>query len=82
MKRKDLLLLANKWINKSEQNKTIRANKTIRTNYNVDIKLVITEHRKTSRKLPKTMRQDEKVDSNNSLYSHTKKNENILNKKT
>ena len=40
----------------------------------VDIKSVITEHPKTSHKLSKTIRQAEKVGSNSSLYSDTKKN--------
>ena len=39
----------------------------------VDIKSVITEHPKTSHKLSKTIRQAEKVGSNSSLYSDTKK---------
>ena len=38
----------------------------------VDKKSVITEHPKTSHKLSKTIRQAEKVGSNNSLYSDTK----------
>ena len=47
----------------------------------VDIKSIITEHRKTSHKLFKTITQAEKVDSNSSLYSDTKKRENFLNEK-
>ena len=39
----------------------------------VDIKSVIAEHPKTSHKLSKTIRQTEKVSSNSSLYSDTKK---------
>ena len=42
----------------------------------VDIKSVITEHPKTSHKLPKTIKQTEKVPqvgSNSSLYSDTRK---------
>ena len=38
-----------------------------------DIKSVITKHPKTSHKLFKTIRQAEKVGSNSSLYSDTKK---------
>ena len=40
---------------------------------NVDMKLVITEHQKTSHKLSKAIKQTEKVASNSSLYSDTKK---------
>ena len=43
------------------------------------IKLDIAEHPKTSHKLSKTIRKGVKVDSNNSLYSDTKKVKNILN---
>ena len=39
----------------------------------VDIKSIITEHAKISHKLSKTIRQAEKVGSNSSLYSDTKK---------
>ena len=39
----------------------------------VDIKSIITEHPKSSHKLSKTIRQAEKVDSDSSLYSDTKK---------
>ena len=39
----------------------------------VDIKSVITEHPKTSHRLSKTIGKGEKVVSNNSLYSDTKK---------
>ena len=46
-----------------------------------DIKLTITEHPKTSLELSKTIRQVEKVGSNSSLYSDTKKSENVLNEK-
>ena len=46
----------------------------------VDIKSVITEYSKTSHKLSKTIGKVEQVGSNNSLYSYTKKNENVLNK--
>ena len=39
----------------------------------VDVKSVITVHPKASHKLSKTIRQAEKVGSNSSLYSDTKK---------
>ena len=39
----------------------------------VNIKSVITEHPKTVHKLSKNIRKAEKVDSNSSLYSDTKK---------
>ena len=47
----------------------------------VDIKSVITEHSKNLHKLSKTIRKSEKLGSNSSLYSDTKKInfENILN---
>ena len=38
----------------------------------VDIKSVITDHPKTSHKLPKTIRQAKKVGFNSTLYSKTK----------
>ena len=47
----------------------------------VDIKSVITEHPKTSHKLSKTIAKGEKVGSNSSFYSDTKKHENFLNEK-
>ena len=47
--------------------------KTFENSNIVDTKSVITEHPKTSHKLSKTIRQAEKVGSNNSLYSDTKK---------
>ena len=47
--------------------------KTFRKSNIVDIKSVITEHPKTSHKLSKTIGKGEKVGSNNSLYSDTKK---------
>ena len=40
-------------------------------------KSVITEHPKTSHKLSNTIRQAEKVSSNSSFYSHTKKQKNF-----
>ena len=45
----------------------------------VDIKQVITEHPETPHKLSKTIRYAEKVGSNSSLYSDTKKCEKFLN---
>ena len=39
----------------------------------IDIKSDITEHPETSQNLPKNVRQAEKVSSNNSLYSDTKR---------
>ena len=47
----------------------------------VDVKSIITEHRKTSYKLPKIIRQAEKVGCNTSLYKDTKKSEYFLNEK-
>ena len=47
----------------------------------VDIKLVITEHSKTSHKLSKAIGQAERVGCNNCWYSETKKKENFLNEK-
>ena len=47
----------------------------------VDIKSVITHHPKTSHKLSKTIRQAEKVDSNSSFYSDTKRSGNCFNEK-
>ena len=47
----------------------------------VDIKSVITEHRKTSHKLSKTIRQAAKVGSDSCLYSDTKKSKIFLNEK-
>ena len=47
----------------------------------VDIKSAVTEHPKTSHKLPKTIRKSEKVSSNSSLHSDTKKSKNFLNEK-
>ena len=89
LKRKYLLLLLNKLIEKvpdprnakepyeSFLRKLVKQSKIIthqlKTFYTVDIKSVITEHPKTSHKLSKTIRKDEKVDSDNCLYSNTKK---------
>ena len=104
-KRKDLLLLANKLIEKipdprnatelcqsfirKKNTKSVKVKqskiipyqpKTFENPNTVDIKSVITEHPKTSHKLPKTIRQTEKVDSNSPLYSDTK-SEKFLNEK-
>ena len=99
--KKDLLLLANKLIEKipdpcnakehyqsftrKKNTKSVKKSKIITyqpkifENPNVvDIKYIITEHPKTSHKLPKTIKQAEKVDSNSPLY-HDKKSENFLN---
>ena len=51
--------------------------KTLENPNTVDIKSVITEHPKNSYKFSKTIRQGEKVGSNSSLYSDTKKGENF-----
>ena len=48
----------------------------------VNIKSVITEHPKTSHNLSKTIRKGEKVGSNSSLYSDTKKVKKCKNSKT
>ena len=47
--------------------------KTFESTNIVDIKSVITEHSKTAHKVSKTIRQAEKIGSNSSLYSDTKK---------
>ena len=47
----------------------------------VDIKSVIAGHPKASHKLSKAVGQAEKLGSNSSLYSDTKKSEKLLNKK-
>ena len=47
--------------------------KTFENSNIADVKLVITEHPKTSHKLSKTIRQAEKIGSNSPLYSDTKK---------
>ena len=54
--------------------------KTFENSNIVDMKSVITEHPKTSHKLPKTIREAEKVRSNSSLYSDAK-SEKFLNEK-
>ena len=93
LKRKELLLFANKLIEKlsdlrnakeryesflrKKNRKSVKRWEIITCKPKpfdtVDIKLDITEHPKISHKLPKTIRKGEKVDSNSSLYSDTKK---------
>ena len=51
--------------------------KTFENSNFVDIKLITTEHPKTSHRLSKIIGQAEKVGSNNSLYSDTKKEKNF-----
>ena len=59
---------------KQNISKTIRSkSEKPKTFDTVDIKSVITEHPKTLYKLCKTIRKGEKVDSNSSSYSDTKK---------
>ena len=56
-----------------KQSKIIRYQlKTFENANNVDIKSIITEHPETSYQLSKTIREDEKVGSNSSLYIDTK----------
>ena len=73
-------MLKNTTIYKKEKQKSIKQSEIIIyhskmfENLNtVDIKSIITENRKLSHKLFKTIRQAEKVVSNNSLYGDTKK---------
>ena len=93
LKRKYLLLLANKLIEKvpdprnaqeryesfliNKNRKSVKQSEIItyepKTFDTVDIKSVIREHPKTSHKLSKSIREAEKVYSNSSLYSDTKK---------
>ena len=89
MKKKDLLLIANKLIQKipdpqnvkehyqsfirKKNTKSVKQPKTFENLNIVDIKSVITEHPKTSHKLSKMRRPAEKIGSNSSLYSDTKK---------
>ena len=56
-----------------KQSEIITFEKTFESPNIVHIKLVITEHPKTSHKLSKTLRPAEKVGSNSSFYSDTKK---------
>ena len=93
--KKDLLLLANKLIEKipnpcntkehhqsfirKKNTKSLKQSEIITyqqktfENPIFDIKLVITEYPKILHKLSKTVRQTEKVGSNSSIYSDTKK---------
>ena len=93
LKRKDLLLLANKLLEKvpdpynakehyesflrKKSGKLVKQSEIItyqqKTFDTVDIKSDITEHPKTLHKLCKTIKKGEKVASNSSLYSDTKK---------
>ena len=93
LKRKDLLLLVQKLLEKvpdpciakeqyesflRQKNRTSVKQSEVnsekpKTFDTVDIKSVITEHPKTLYKLCKTIRKGEKVDSNSSSYSDTKK---------
>ena len=90
LKRKDLLLLANKLIEEvpdpgNAKEKSVKQSEIItykpKTFGTADKKSDITEHPKTSHKLPRTIRKGKKVDSNSSLYSDAKKSENVLNAK-
>ena len=104
LKRRDLLLLANKLIEKvpdprstkdhyesflrKQNRKSVKQSeiiiyqpKTSESSNIDDIKSDIREHQKTLHKLSKTIRKGEKVDSNSSLYSDTKKRANFLNEK-
>ena len=101
LKRKDLLLLANKLIEKvsdlckakehyesflrKKNRKSVKQPEVIayrpKTFGTVDIKSDVTEHPKTSRKLSKTIKKDEKIGSNGPLYSDTKKRANFLSEK-
>ena len=96
LKSKDLLLLANKLIEKipeprnakqhcqsfirRKNRKSVKQSKiitdqpkTFENRSTVCMKQVITEYRKTSHKLSKSIMQAEKVGFNSSLYSDTKK---------
>ena len=52
--------------------------KTIENPNIVDIKSTVVKHSKTSQKLSKTIKDAEKASGDSSLYSETKKSENIL----
>ena len=106
LKKKDLMLLANKLIEKvpdprnakehyqsflrKENRKSVKQSEIITYKPKIfdtaDVKSDITEHSKTSYKLCKSIIQDyprqaEKVSSDSSLYSDTKKRGNFLNEK-
>ena len=67
------------FLGKKKNRKSVKESETIiyqpKTFDTLDIKLVMSEHPKTSHKLSKTIRQAEKVSSGSSLYSYTKKGE-------
>ena len=74
LKKKDILLLVNKLLEKVTDPQKQKISKTIRNNYLstknpniVTYKSVITEHPKTSHKLSKTITQTEKIGSNSSI---------------
>ena len=88
LEKKDLLFLANKLIEKVSDRRNAKEHyesflrkseiipcqpKTFENPSIVDIKSVIEEHPKASYKLSNTIRKGEKVGSNSSLYSDTKK---------
>ena len=104
LNKKDLLLLANKLVEKipcpcnakehyqsfvrKKNSKSVKQSeiityqpKAFENPNTVDVKSDITEHPKTPHKLSKTIRQAEKVSSNSTVYSDTKKSVNILNEK-
>ena len=88
-KNPDSLLLANKLMEeipdplnakehyqsriRKKNTKSVEITETFENPNIVDIKSVITEHPETSHKLSKTIRQAEKLGSNSSWYSDTKK---------
>ena len=88
LKKKDLLLLGSKLIEKIPDPRNAKDHyqlskiityqpKTFENSNIADVKSVITEHPKTSHKLSKTIRQAEKVGSNSPLYSDTEKVKNF-----
>ena len=58
---------------RKKNTKSVELTETFKNPNIVDIKSVITEHPETSHKLSKTIRQAEKLGSNSSWYSDTKK---------
>ena len=73
-KKHNQLFIRKKNIKSVKQSKIItQLPKTFENQNIVDIKSVITEHPKSSRKLSKSIRQSEKVGSNSSSYSYTTK---------
>ena len=73
---KSLIYLWHK-ISKAIKNKCLSSKKFSKNPNTVDTKPVIIEQTKTSYKFSKTIRQAEKVGSNSSFYSDTKKRENV-----